>query len=218
MLIYSFFHTFTHFTRYADGLWLTTVPGEPFTIDNSCPSAEGLPAKNRVCVAGLNLVYNEKYGFFKFDKEFYKNERTLIGNISRVIGNRFAARAASENILRSFEKDKLGEVPCNVKWSNAHRIDPQQNTSCIHFSAASKGDLFVLFASIPNDYTTWFYIQMSPSGIAFYRAMRVEKIDNVRSSGTLGDDNLFETFFVCITQKPGKNDQNLHNYTVSLST
>ncbi len=35
--------------------------------------------------------------------------------------------------------------------------------------------------------------------------MKLKKLDRVRSSGTLGDESLFETFFVCVMQGEKKN-------------
>lgn len=38
------------------------------------------------------------------------------------------------------------------------------------------------------------------SGVAFYHAMRYKHKTVKQSTGTLGDDSLFETFFVCVQQ------------------
>ena len=73
------------------------------------------------------------------------------------------------------------------------------------FSNLLIGDLFVLFSSIPKDHSTWLYLQLSPSGVAFYQRMVLQKNEVGRSIGMLGDKALFETFFVCVGQEVGKN-------------
>lgn len=110
-------------------------------------------------------MYDATTGFFKFDNTFYDEKDSYEGNITKSFRNRDIARAEYRNILRVLEEDHVGQVPCNVKWSNSRRIDPTQSDSCVHFSGASNGDIFVIFASIPKDYTTWYYLQISPKGI-----------------------------------------------------
>ena len=158
----------------------------------------------------MNMIYDPTDGFFKFDYEFYRTKNTWRAKQIKVFNNRFVARAEADNVLKSLQKNHLGEVPCNVKWSNSHRIDPGKEMNCIHFSAASKGDIFVLFASVPTDYTTWIYLQLSPKGVAFYKSMKVVSLESDRASGTLGDASLFETFFVCVKQGNNKKIQMMY--------
>ena len=60
--------------------------------------------------------------------------------------------------------------PCNVKFTNAHKMNPaRQGGTCIKFTGASEGDIFVVFASIPSDHNTWYHVQITPSGVALYK-------------------------------------------------
>ena len=92
-----------------------------------------------VCVAGMILKYFEEEGLFKFHEEYYATKNTDLARLTKSFDNHFIATCQPNNILAKLDEGKLGEVPCNVKWSNTHRIDPNANTSCIHFSAASNG-------------------------------------------------------------------------------
>ena len=94
---------------------------------------------HRICVAGMILRYYEEKGLFKFDLDYYNTLNTYEANVTKSFGSYFIATCAPNNVLTNLDENKLGEVPCNVKWTNSHRIDPSANTSCIHFSAASEG-------------------------------------------------------------------------------
>ena len=154
--------------KYNNGYWYTKFPHYHYTIDNMCQARAGKKGENNVCIAGIKMLYDASNGFLSFDNEYYSKLKTSDARIITSFGDRFVARAESTNLLASLQAKQLGEVPCNVKWSNSHRIDPTRNTSCIHFSAASKGDMFLLFSSIPTDHMTWYYLQLSPKGIAFF--------------------------------------------------
>ena len=66
--------------------------------------------------------------------------------------------------------------PCNVKFTNAHMFNPASSSSsvgrCVKFTAATEGDLFVVFASIPNDHRTWYHIQITKHGVAVYKVQK----------------------------------------------
>lgn len=59
----------------------------------------------------------------------------------------------------------VGYLPCKVKWSNALRFKPTGVGRCLHFTASTKGTVFVIFSVIPNDKDTWYYVEMSPYGV-----------------------------------------------------
>ena len=69
----------------------------------------------------------------------------------------------------------------------------------------SPGDVFVVFSSIPKDHSTWYHLQLSPYGAAFYQQMVLKKRDYGKAIGTLGDETLFETFFVCLSHSDKEN-------------
>ena len=96
---------------------------------------------HRICVAGMILQYLPKKGLFKFDAKYYNTQNTYLANLTKSFSDHYIATCEPSNVLTNLDENKLGEVPCNVKWSNSHRIDPSANTSCIHFSAASEGKI-----------------------------------------------------------------------------
>ena len=144
------------------------MPGFPYSIDNRWKTISGLPKLTdgsvRLTVAGFKLIYDTDDGSFVFDKDFYGKQTTNEAKIINSIGDRSIARAEYTSILGKLQQGLIGDVPCNVEWSNSRRIDTTRRDTCVHFSAASNGDIFVIFAAIPKKYETWYYIQLSPDG------------------------------------------------------
>lgn len=66
-------------------------------------------------------------------------------------------------------REVVGYLPCNVKWSNALRFDPSGEGRCLHFTASTKGTVFVIFSVIPKDKDTWYYVQISPYGVGIFK-------------------------------------------------
>lgn len=64
-------------------------------------------------------------------------------------------------------------TPCNVKWSNALRLDPTTTGGrCLHFTASSAGDFFVVFATIPSRRSSWYYVQIGVRKVAIYKVYK----------------------------------------------
>ena len=58
-----------------------------------------------------------------------------------------------------------------MKWSNALRFDPTGEGRCLHFTASTKGTVFVIFSAIPKDKDTWYYVQISPYGVGMFKVI-----------------------------------------------
>ena len=71
-------------------------------------------------------------------------------------------------------------TPCNVKWSNPLRFDPNDPMSdkCVHFTAFAQGTVYVVFASIPTKKQTWYYVEISTNGVVVYK-VRIHTISTV---------------------------------------
>ncbi|KAJ7378601.1 hypothetical protein OS493_021901 [Desmophyllum pertusum] len=73
----------------------------------------------------------------------------------------------------------IGYLPCNVKWSNAMRFDPSEREGkCLHFTLVYQRKLRSSFLSVvPNDKNTWYYVQISSHGVAFYKSQKLMVFD-----------------------------------------
>ncbi|KAI8516901.1 hypothetical protein Bbelb_054820 [Branchiostoma belcheri] len=155
-----------------------------------------------VSVQGLVMTYNEKTGVFTVTNDDYKASASILPDIPNWIKGRKIARAEYKKLLNHLgqKTDTMGDVPCVIQWSNAHRLNPTGEGNCIHFTAATEGDIFVVFASIPQNYETWVYLQISPEGVALYKAMRLQTTQLNDNAGGLGSATLYQSYFVCVTE------------------
>jgi hypothetical protein len=62
-------------------------------------------------------------------------------------------------------------TPCNVKWSNPFRFDPNddKHDKCVHFTAFARGTVYIVFSSIPTNKETWYSIEISTNGVVVYK-------------------------------------------------
>ncbi|XP_066287457.1 uncharacterized protein [Branchiostoma lanceolatum] len=158
--------------------------------------------EKKVSVQGLVMTYDEETGVFTVTDDDFEASAPLIQDLPVWIKGRDVARAEHKKLLNHLRQksETVGNVPCSIKWSNAHRFDPTDGGKCIHFTAASEGDIFVVFASIPRNHETWIYIQISPDGVALYKAMRLKTTQLNDNAGGLGSATLYQSYFVCVTE------------------
>ncbi|CAH1275210.1 SCUBE1 [Branchiostoma lanceolatum] len=156
----------------------------------------------RVSVQGLVMTYDDETGVFTVTDDDFEASAPLIPDLPNWIKGRDIARAEYKKLLNhlSQKSETVGDVPCGIQWSNAHRFDPTDGGKCIHFTAASEGDIFVVFASIPKNHETWIYIQISPEGVALYKALRLQTTQLSDNAGGLGSAILYQSYFVCVTE------------------
>ncbi|XP_078696303.1 uncharacterized protein LOC144924689 isoform X2 [Branchiostoma floridae x Branchiostoma belcheri] len=162
--------------------------------------------EKKVSVQGLVMTYNEGTGVFTVKDDDFKESALLLKDLPDWVNGRDVARAEYKKLLNHLSEkiDTVGDVPCSIHWSNAHRFDPTDGGKCIHFTAASEGDIFVVFASIPQNHETWIYIQISPEGVALYKAMRLQTTQLNDNAGGLGSATLYQSYFVCVTEDVDK--------------
>ncbi|KAI8493808.1 hypothetical protein Bbelb_281550 [Branchiostoma belcheri] len=155
-----------------------------------------------VSVQGLVMTYDEGTGVFTVTEDDFNASATLLTDLPEWVKGRDVARAEYKKLLNhlSQKSDTVGDVPCSIQWTNAHRFDPTDGGKCIHFTAASEGDIFVVFASIPQNHETWIYVQITPEGVALYKALRLQTTQLNDNAGGLGSATLYQSYFVCVTE------------------
>lgn len=121
-----------------------------------------------------------------------------------VLKNMRVAQVSYVNILQGIDKaykERFSIMPCNLDWStaNSRRFTVSlKHGKCLKFIASSYGDIFVVFATNPHNEHTWYMVQISSYGVAFYRAGLVVKHKLDTTSGSLKDNDLFRRFFICM--------------------
>ena len=93
-----------------------------------------------------------------------------------MLWNQRLAQVSYVNALQGIDKarnDRFFMMPCNLDWSSANSrrfsLSQKSRGKCLRFVASSAGDIFVVFATNPNDEYTWYMVQISSYGVAFYR-------------------------------------------------
>ena len=91
------------------------------------------------------------------------------------LSNQRIAQMSYVNALQGIGRarnDRFFIMPCNLDWSsgNARKFSiSAQHAKCLRFIASSSGDIFVVFATNPNDEYSWYMVQISSYGVAIYR-------------------------------------------------
>ena len=187
--------------KYYDGRWWTRRPQGSYSMAGACRSPQD-EAKRSICIAGVPFRYSELDGFINLDLNTYTKYKVVVPFWLR----RSLAKVEELKLIVNEGKERgtIGLVPCNPKWSNRQQISISNNSSCMYFQAASAGSLFVIFAGLPSNFQTWYYIRISRNGVSFYQAMKIMKVDNQIKIGSLGSEKLYEPYFICI-KKQGQN-------------
>ena len=188
--------------RLHEDSWFYKLPGGTFDLPFTCPTLTDYDTDKVFCAAGLQLKYHENNGFFSISANGNNHSDLMSVGTGRYVG-----RLLEDELEYPGQEHhtigSLHNVPCNLKWSNGLRLDPQNDKTCIHFTAASSGNIYVVFAGSPREHHTWFYLKLAQGKIQFYQGM-ILKMDSTKDGiGTLGDENLYESFFVCINQGNG---------------
>ncbi|XP_078659643.1 uncharacterized protein LOC144904556 isoform X2 [Branchiostoma floridae x Branchiostoma belcheri] len=184
--------------------WLTVRKGfAPHLYDGHDNGYSGDVTRNKISVGGLVMSYEEDSGLLSLSHDDFVASSAVIPDLPEWTNGMTVARAEYKSLLARLSQrstNTRGDMPCNLKWSNSHRIDPSRGGRCIHFTAASEGDMYVVFAGIPRQHETWIYLEISPKGVAIYKAMRLAVTQFEQGSTGLGSATLYQSYFVCVTE------------------
>ncbi|XP_019635210.1 PREDICTED: uncharacterized protein LOC109478192 [Branchiostoma belcheri] len=186
-------------------VWLTIREGlKPHLYDGHQNGNSGEISQRKISVGGLVMTYEEDTGTFVVTSEDYEASKLVIPDLPAWINGMRVARAEykslREHINKNSDHGQQVHMPCNMWWSNALRIDPTNGGKCIHFTAASEGDIFIVFAGSPKDQETWITVEISTSGVVFYKAKQsvVSQLD--RGAQGPGSETVYQSYFVCISE------------------
>ncbi|CAH1252512.1 PRSS12 [Branchiostoma lanceolatum] len=190
--------------------WLTVREGfTPHLYDGHDNGNSGDLSVNKVryliviSVGGLVMTYDVTTGLLSVTQGDFDASSAVIPDLPDWINGMTIARAEYKSLMEELSNQPTGtrgDMPCNVKFSNYHRIDPTDGGKCIHFTAASMGNIYVVFAGVPRKQDTWLYLEIAPCGVAVYVAMELAVTQFEQGSTGLGSDNLYQSYFVCITE------------------
>ena len=156
------------YVKFFKGEWLVGKSEDQIDLSTGCRRGNG--KNNKVCVLGLVLTYDSESGFLTLAREDFNISKVTFPSLSpHIVGSPIAhVEWPSKHIFQLAKV--IGYLPCNVKWSNALRFDASnEEGKCLHFTASSKGTIFVIFAAVPNNKDTWYYVQISPYGVGIFK-------------------------------------------------
>lgn len=108
-------------------------------------------------------------------------------------------------------------IPCQLKWSNNLMIvlPTNEDGKCLKFTAASRGEIFVVIASTPSNQKSWYTFQITTKGVVFYRAGKATLLHDESTAGSTGDENLYQNFFICLNYEVRRLDgKNLRGLSI----
>lgn len=123
---------------------------------------------------GTNLESRSSFLNLK-DISVRKSSNNEHWNENGILHNMKVAQVSFVNVLQGIEKaknDRFFIMPCNLDWSSANSRRfalSLKHGKCLRFIASSYGDIFIVFATNPNNEYTWYFVQISSYGVAIYR-------------------------------------------------
>lgn len=165
------------YVKYFHGTWFTGSSYDDFEVSTACRSGGSSNVQKndlKMCVQGMVLTYDPSSGFLTMTNDDWQ--------VSKESYPKLTMEDAESDVLmarvewpesRVFDlREVIGYLPCNVKWANAMRFDPSDTEGkCLHFTASSKGTFFVIFSAIPDDKDSWYYVEISPRGVAIFKVL-----------------------------------------------
>ena len=190
-----------YFIKYYGRRWYTRTARSEYSMGGSC-LANPNKLSRKLCIVGIPVVYYPTDGIFSLDLAAYRKFNISVPLWLQQPLGRVEVLEGNIN-LGGTQLGKSGLVPCNLKWSNAHRVLlPVAKTdtapTCLYFQAATEGSIHVMFAGLPENYKTWYSVRISKGSISFFEGMKLKKQDNSIVSGALGSKNIFEAYFICL--------------------
>ncbi len=191
--------------KYFNGQWFPTINGRFHLYDGySLPSTLSSTTK-KLNVKGLVMTYSgPESGVMRVLQEDFNASATQLHQYTWLPGHP-VARVDFTNLFDLTDRDlpTFARHPCEYSWSNVYRFNPSSEGTCLRFTAASEGDIYVILASIPNDPTTWYHLQISPKGVGIYKGLHLQETVTNKDAWGLGSETLYQSYFVCVVVNQG---------------
>jgi len=166
--------------KYTEGKWLTAEDDGNFHFYNGFNNGNsGDPRRHKISILGLVLTYNPKTGGLELLPPDFEASKRFFPELHDTFVWQRLASVVEESQLVSMasaaaKRETMENPPCDIRWSNALRFDPTDGGGkCLHFTAASEGAIFVVFAALPKDRSTWYYVEITPLKVAIYKVRPV---------------------------------------------
>lgn len=137
------------------------------------------PRKHKMNIFGLTLSYNANDGSLFLDDEDFKSSKMVFPALAADMKGKPLARvesvtteevASRRNQVRLATGASPSTVPCHAEWSNILRIDlVDMEGKCLHFTAASKGTVYVVFSASPKNLNARYVVEISSQKVVIFK-------------------------------------------------
>lgn len=165
--------------RYYKRKWYTSGRDGSFHLYGGFDNGNsGNTSKRKISILGLVLTFRESDGSLVLSKSDFKASKKFFPTLSEELMETELARVdipsgiSDTSTTETVEIQPTSVQPCQIKWSNALRFDPTDNNGkCLHFTASTVGTIFVVFAALPKDSGTRYYVEISPERVATFKVI-----------------------------------------------
>jgi len=165
--------------RYYKKKWYTSGRDGSFHLYGGFDNGNsGNTSQRKISILGLVLTFREADGSLVLSKSDFKASKKFFPTLSEELMETELARVdirpgiSDTSTTETVEPQPTSEQPCQIKWSNALRFDPTDNNGkCLHFTASTVGTIFVVFAALPMDSATRYYVEISPERVATFKVI-----------------------------------------------
>ena len=201
---YKIPNNMSRLVKYESGRWFTSEKDGSFHLYNAFNNGNsGNPRQHKMSIMGLVLSYNEQRESLELLQSDLQSSEQSFPDIHKS----FVGKSLASIVTKSQGKPKIGfkrstlvNPPCDVKWSNTLRFDPtDKDGKCLHFTASTEGKLFVVFSTLPNDKSSWYYIEIGPDKVAIYK-VRIHVENGSVGKLLLPSPSSFPTTNSCLCQ------------------
>lgn len=164
--------------RYYKQKWYTSDRDGSFHLYGGFDNGNsGNTSQRKISILGLLLTFRETDGGLVLSKSDFKASKKFFPTLSKKLMGAELARVhissgQSNKRTDTTQAQPTSRQPCQVKWSNTLRFDPTDtNGKCLHFTASTAGTIYVVFAALPKDSDTRYYVEISPERVATYKVI-----------------------------------------------
>lgn len=165
--------------RYYKKKWYTSGRDGSFHLYGGFDNGNsGNTSQRKISILGLVLTFRESDGSLVLSKSDFKASKKFFPTLSEELMETELARVdipsaiSDTSTTETVEPQPTSVQPCQIKWSNALRFDPTDNNGkCLHFTASTVGTIFVVFAALPMDSATRYYVEISPQRVATFKVI-----------------------------------------------
>ena len=156
--------------RFYQNMWYTSDHDGLFHLYNGFKNGNSDKTdRKKVSILGLVLTFNEVDGTLVLSKSDFEKSKKFFPTLSEDMKEAKLARVELP-FEKAVKRSSNTAEPCQVKWSNTRRFDPTDSKGkCLHFTASTGGTLFVVFAVLPQDPNSRYYVEISPRRVAIYK-------------------------------------------------